>query len=504
MHKDFMDLFHGLDRAHGTYAVDNSRADGKMTGKAATFAKPVTEELWIAHLEGKRSLGIIPINDDSKCRFGAIDIDVYKGLNIHTLAKKVKSLDLPLVAIRSKSGGCHLYLFTNEWVSAGLLQSKLRELAAGLGYGTCEIFPKQTQLLVDRGDIGQWINMPYFGGDGTNRYAIDASGKKLSAKEFITFARATRVDIGDLESAHIDVNEILEDGPPCLQFLASQGIPEGNRNDGLYNFGVYLKKAFPDIWEMKLEEWNHKFFKPQLSSTEVQGVIKSLRRKEYQYTCSKPPIVAHCNSALCRLRKFGIGGTGSLPVMHSLTKYASTPPLWFIDVEGSGRMELTTEDLQNQTKFQKRCMEALNVMPMPLNKVAWTQIINHLLENVTIIVAPADASPVGQLMEMVERFCTGRAQAKVKEEILLGKPFLDPEKGRHYFRLSDLMSYLERHRYREFKVHQITAIIKNHGADHHFFNLKGKGINCWSLSSFDTPNESFDIPKEIKDDRPEF
>ena len=313
-----------------------------------------------------------------------------------------------------------------------------------------------------------------------------------------------RVDIGDLESAHIEVDDILEDGPPCLQFLAKQGIPEGNRNDGLYNFGVYLKKAYPDIWETKLEEWNHKFFKPPLTSVEIQGVIKSLRRKEYQYSCSKPPIAAHCNSALCRLRKFGVGGNGSMPVMHSLTKYASSPPLWFIDVEGSGRMELTTEDLQNQTKFQKRCMESLNVMPMPLNKASWAQIVNHLLENVTIITAPSDASPVGQLMEMVERFCTGRAQAKVREEILLGKPFLDPANNRYIFRLSDLMSYLERHRYREFKVHQITAIIKSKGADHHFYNLKGKGTNCWSMPSFDTPTGEFDIPKEIKDDRPEF
>ena len=49
---------------------------------------------------------------------------------------------------RSKSGGAHIYLFIDEPVSASLLQRKLRQLAASIGFGQAEIFPKQTQLFV--------------------------------------------------------------------------------------------------------------------------------------------------------------------------------------------------------------------------------------------------------------------------------------------------------------------------------------------------------------------
>ena len=39
---------------------------------------------------------------------------------------------------------------------------KAGEISAFLGYGGCEIFPKQEQILVERGDVGNFINLPYF------------------------------------------------------------------------------------------------------------------------------------------------------------------------------------------------------------------------------------------------------------------------------------------------------------------------------------------------------
>jgi len=141
-------------------------------------------------------------------------------------------------------------------------------------------------------------------------------------------------------------------------------------------------------------------------------------------------------------------------------------------------------------------MEKLNIMPNKMNDNAWTKLINHLFENLTIIEAPADASPVGQLFEHVERFCTGRVQAKNRDELLLGKPW--EEDGRHYFRVADLMAYLDRMHFREYKVHQVTAILKANGAEHHFFNCKGKGLNCWSVAEFDKHEGEFEVPKDVE------
>jgi hypothetical protein len=487
----FNDVFLGLTRAHGTYVINGERADGKKQGKAQTIREDVTLNMWSDHLEGKRSLGIIPINDNSECYFGAIDVDTYDGLDFTEINKKLEEYKLPLFPCQSKSGGVHLYLFTKEAVPAGLMQAKLRDIAAALGFGGCEIFPKQTHILAERGDIGQWINMPYF---GKTRWC---NGMPPTA--FIERAEQTRLTKAALEKLETPkVQGDFDDGPPCLQHLAGQGFPQGTRNNGLFNVAVYCRKRNPDDWQKDMEEFNVRLMDPPLPSTEVQGVIKSASRKDYQYTCSKAPVAPYCNPAVCKLRKFGVGTSNDMPAVHSLTKYNTTPPLWFLDVDGGGRLELDTDDLQNQRRFQRKCMERLNVMPTKMSDPAWTKLINHLLENLTVIEAPVDASPVGQLFEHVERFCTGRVKAKNRDELLLGKPWT--EDGRHFFRVADLMAYLDRMHFRDYKVHQVTAILKANEAEHHFFNCKGKGVNAWSVPEFQQHEGDFETPSEVEQD----
>lgn len=489
----FMRLFQGLDRAYGTYDVSGPKdGSSKLVGKAVTVAKPVTQELWEGHLKGKQGIGIVPINDGGKTSFGAIDVDVYP-IDIPEIAKKVEGFSLPLVPVRSKSGGCHLYLFTKDPISAVLMQRKLREFAAALGYGASEIFPKQTRLITERGDAGNWINMPYFGGSVTERYAILGDGRKLSAEEFLDYAEKLVIAEKDLEKLGLRVAEELKDGPPCLEHLLAHGFQPGTRNDGLFNVGVFLRKMNPDSWQKDLEEYNMKYMSPPLSASEVISIAQSLNKKEYGYTCHKPPIKSHCQAAKCRLRKFGVGPSQGMPVLTGLTKYDAQPPIWFLDVEGGGRIELTTEDLQNQARFQRRCMDALNVMTPLQGRHAWQSIIQDLLDNVTVIEVPKDATPVGQLLEHVERFCTSKVQARTRDELLLGKPWFN--EGRHYFRMSDLIAYLDRQRFNGVSVSKLGSILKEHGAEHHFFVLKSKGTNCWSMSEFSKQVGTHEAPK---------
>jgi len=343
--------------------------------------------------------------------------------------------------------------------------------------------------------------MPYFKCHGpSQRYAIDKEGKKLSVEEFLTLAEGSLLTLEQAEELRVEVNYELEEGPPCLQVLTKQGFPEGTRNNGLFNLAVYSRKAFPDTWRAEVERYNIKFMDPPLTSTEVLSVIKSADRRTYQYTCSRSPIAPHCNAPVCRLRRHGIGNDGQIPAIHSLTKYDSDPPIWFLDVEGTGRIELETDDLQNQRRFQKRCMERLNMLPARMSDNAWSQLINHLFETLNIIEAPADASSVGQLFELIERFCTNRAQALSKDEILLGKPW--SEGGKYYFRISDLMAFFDRQHFRDFKVYQVTSLLKQRSAEHHFWNIKGKGVNLWSLPAFQRQKEGYDVPQDDKEDIP--
>ena len=180
----FKTIFKGLERAYGQYRSGEQKENGKQGGQAYIVKGLVTDQMWQDHLEGKGpSLGIIPIMDDSKCYWGCIDVDMYP-INLKELVQKINSKQLPLIICRSKSGGAHIFIFTKEAVSAVLMREKLSDIAAFLGFANCEIFPKQIEIRAERGDTGNFLNLPYFGGDETDRYAINDDGKSHSLIEF--------------------------------------------------------------------------------------------------------------------------------------------------------------------------------------------------------------------------------------------------------------------------------------------------------------------------------
>ena len=240
-----------------------------------------------------------------------------------------------------------------------------------------------------------------------------------------------------------------------------------------------------------MEEYNREFLSPPLAASEVLTIIKQLRTKDYNYKCNDQPICSHCNSGLCKTRKYGISPSAAIPSFGSLTKQNSNPPVWFLDVEVN-RLEMSTEDLQNQTRFQRVCMEAINKMPPKMSERAWQGLIQNLLDNVTIIDVPKDASIEGQFLDLVEVFCTDRAQAQTKEEILLGKPFT--EDNQTFFRLSDLEAYLQRHNFRYFSRPKITARLRDLDAVHSGVNIKGRFVNLWGIPSFDSQTDPFNLP----------
>ena len=240
--------------------------------------------MWQDHLDGKTpSLGIIPIMDDSKCFWGCIDVDMYP-LNLKELVQKINSKKLPLIVFRSKSGGAHIFIFVKESVSAKLMREKLSRISALLGFANCEIFPKQIEIRADRGDTGNFLNLPYFNGDDTDRYAINNEGKSYSLQEFFTKyseLSLTEEQFKDLTTNKKKNGEIF-DGPPCLENLMQEKIPEGGRDNTLYQYAVYAKKKWPDSWQDKLDEFNHKYMDPHLPSKQIHKTINQHEKKNYQ------------------------------------------------------------------------------------------------------------------------------------------------------------------------------------------------------------------------------
>ena len=499
----FMTIFDGLKEAHGYFKIEKTGANGKAQGKAGVLREPRTKQLWEKHLSGDgNGLGIIPINEDNQCVWGCIDVDVYP-LDHKFLIEKVRKLKLPLVVCRSKSGGAHCFLFSKEWVAAKDMQRSLQHMSAALGYGESEIFPKQIKLHLDRGDVGNFLNLPYYDHDNGLRYAFLDDGTSASLDEFIALYEQyaqTPEEVVKLQVTDSGANEIIaKDGPPCLQILCKQRISEGGRNNGLFNIGVYLRKAFPDSWESEILRYNMEYLSPPLPLPEVNIVAKQLERKEYAYKCNDAPINAYCNKELCRTRKFGIGAAVAGATIANLRKYNSTPPVWFMDVNGEP-LELDTEALMSQLMFQKACMEQLNFMPRSVAKQQWESRISTLMTEMrdnesAIMEVAVDASISGQFYDYLEEFCRHLQQAQDKEEILLRRPWTDEEEEVTYFRLKDFESYLKKNKFFEYKSHKIAQRLRDINGDSLVLKIKGRAVRVWKIPAFENAEIDLKTPQ---------
>ena len=103
------------------------------------------------------------------------------------IINKIRNLQLPLVPCRSKSGGMHIFLFLKNPVSARLVREKLREVASGLGYSSVEVFPKQSTILIEKGDLGNFLNLPYYNSKSTTRYAYKDDGTAATIARVLFF-----------------------------------------------------------------------------------------------------------------------------------------------------------------------------------------------------------------------------------------------------------------------------------------------------------------------------
>lgn len=497
----FSAIFNGLQLAYGTYKIEKKQANGKNTGRAAIVREPRTTKLWEGHLSGQgRAIGIIPINEDNMCVWGCIDVDQYP-LDHKLLVEKIRKLKLPLVVCRSKSGGAHCFLFTTEWVEAKEMQATLQQISAALGYGGSEIFPKQVKLHLDRDDVGNFLNLPYYDAEEGLRYAIKDDGSSAELTEFFdlydqykqTPEQLTALQIGDDEEV-----APMKDGPPCLQILLRNKISEGGRNNALFNIGVYLRKAYPDTWEAEILQYNMQYLEPPLPLNEVNIVAKQLTRKDYAYKCSDAPINSHCNKELCQTRKHGIGAAAQGATVANLRKYDSIPPVWFVDVNGEP-LELDTEGLMSQPTFQKSCMEQLNFMPRTVQKAVWETRISALLNEMkdnesAIITVSEDASISGQFKDYLEEFCVHMQTASDKEEILLRRPWTDEEENVTYFRLKDFESFLKRNKFFEYKTHKIAQRLRDIGGESSVLRIKNRTVRVYKIPSFDVPDTEVSAP----------
>lgn len=486
----FMGLFRGAERSHGTYAEEDEEAGGKRTIKrtARTLREPVTEELWALHLAGERPLGIVPICEDDTCTWGAVDIDVYT-LDIPDLVKMLAEASVPAIVCRTKSGGAHVYLFFSEPIPAEAVVPKLRELAAFVGHGGSEIFPKQTTVLVKRGDLGSWLNMPYFGGDRSERYAVTPMGTGLSMERFLATAQASSLSRRGLADLRLQRTvEGFEAGPPCLESLTATGFPPHTRNNGMLAMGILAKKMHPDNWKQVLEKWSREYGgDPPFPNEELNSIIRSLSRKEYNYRCNDAPLNMRCNVGVCRSRPHGVGNGAGATVLEKIHVLKTEPPIFFVTLKTPAvSVEMNGADILNPKMFQDAVINQHREVIPEYKKQDWQNWVRVAMADSIEIEAPPDASVKGKFAEILEQFVTGRHRADSLEDLLSGKPWHDEENGTVHFRLTDVEEALHRAKFSAdgrngFTRSWITVRLKNLGGTSGQKKLKGQNTNIWCV-----------------------
>lgn len=508
---DMRELFEGYEFAHGTYIVRGANDRGKMEGKALTLKGGATEQDWKLHLSGNGpGLGIIPLLSDDTVVWGCIDIDII-GIDLKALETKCRQFSFPLVICRSKSGGAHAFLFFSERVPAVKAINALTTWASVLGYGGCEIFPKQSTRYNEE-DIGNWLNMPYFYAERTNRYCLH-DGEELDIDQFLEFAysmRQTEAYLDNLPQGDRldgkDLNEgLFEEGPPCLQIIHAQGgLPDGTRNEGMYNVAVYLRKRFPDKWKDHLQEYNLAMCDPPLSLSDINTIAKSVDKKAYDYRCKKPPIQSHCNRKLCYKREWGVGEGASSPgrpEVLEMKKIIGNPTIVYVTINGT-RVKFEHDEFIVQPAFQKKVHEMVNIMPPPLPPDRWVRFINDISQNADIEEAPHDVTEAGHFESLFYSYVTGLAKNQTVETFVTSMYPLRTEEGEVWFRYDGLVKFLGQQNYKIKSNTGIAELLKSppFHAKSSTVDVKGKRHRIWKMKAPDISTIDTSAVKVRSDD----
>ena len=316
--KDFIKYFTGLKRNFGFCNIKNGYKDpdtGKLKfnpGDYGWSGKLITEEDYAQHLNGTKSIGIQPCDDNGLARFGAIDIDpkVYKNLDIKFYLDTIQEKKLPLIPIKSKSGGLHLYVFTEELVKAKVVKDFLEQVLFLFKLPiTTEIFPKQTKLGTNTDDQkvnGNFINLPYF--NKNERVALDPSGQEMTLDLFLKVVGMnlmTSTKLKDISENIVKIEltggaEEFKDGPPCLEILSKEKMDDG-RDRFLYNYMVFAKKKYADDWAKKVLQAGRNYFEFNETWTDdyIKKKIKNWEKDTKGHTCNDQLLAPVCVKSEC-------------------------------------------------------------------------------------------------------------------------------------------------------------------------------------------------------------
>ena len=318
----FRRCFGGRTDAYGTRDLRN--------GRAWQVKQPVTDEVILAHLQGKQPYGVYLLVDD-RTRAVAADFDIDDLEPPMEFRTAAMSYGLATYLERSKSKGYHGWMFLDErGVSAAKARLIVRHILAEIGQPHTEVFPKQDRL-DSRTSYGNFIYAPLFGTlffQGRTVFLDPSTGFKPHADQWQVLADVERVTERQLDDL-IEINELTPAAvaapvpdadhsmvgvaksfglPPCAQRMLTEGVSDYQRVT-CFRLAVQLKKAgLPeDIAVATLRAWATKNRpageKRVITEDEILAQVTGAYSRDYRSCgCADPAVTPYCDPD-CPLRR---------------------------------------------------------------------------------------------------------------------------------------------------------------------------------------------------------
>jgi|TARA_R100001594_G_scaffold122498_1_gene158661 hypothetical protein len=535
--KSFIKYFTGLKRNYGYCNVEKGYPDpdtGKIKFDLKDYGwarKPIVDQDYIDHLEGKRSIGINPCDDEGLAIFGAIDIDPknYIDFKPEKYLKIIETKELPVIPVKSKSGGLHIYVFTKERVKASDIREFLEKLLFVFGLpAKTEIYPKQTSLEATDGrrPSGNFINIPYY--NKKDRVAVDTTNTEIS---FDTFMKAIELNAQTEEGLKNFGAEIINkelknaapefiDGPPCMGIICGmldkgEYVSPGKegehskmpdeRDRYLYNYMVFAKRKYPDSWETKVLEHARKYihYDTIWGDDKVNKKIKAWKGDTAGYTCYEDPIQAKCAKHVCLRRKFGVGTqlNGAWPDIISVTRLDYKPqPKYFLYVkQPTGKIKTVyakhVKQIIEQRELKALIADATKIVPPPIKQKDFQAIINDLWAKLDVETPDPESQPAGILFRHIKEYLND-IRATTYASFKSGGVLVEDDKA--YFLFHKFYEELKRNEWKydeaETKT-MVKEIFKGKRVQKRFPKAKENAIWCTELEMEKFEEE--DPPEEL-------
>lgn len=505
----FHRLFRGFEARYGRFDISSRSESGKLVGKARTIYEDVKPSDYASHVAGEYGIGVIPLTEDDRVHFSAIDVDKYD-IDDFDLAQRVSLL--PVVVTRSKSGGAHVWLFSDSGIDAALAVAFLKNLAGQLGHGKSEIFPKQTAR-ASSDDVGNWINLPYMG--DTRRAVLvarndagDAVRVDASLEQFLAVAEKCADVVTDVwltefaaqlrtERADADLTEDWYDGPPCVQRLfvgdrvaldratkareagkidddelarrvaaAQPQLVEGGRNTAFFNAGTYLFRKYGSIDKVLEILTNINAVGGfGLARAEIELISKQ-SKKEFGFQCNEEPLCGLCQRSLCRRRKYGIGSRANdIPIeISGFTKIMSDPPMYAFNADGA-RVRMDAKEILNQRTFAIHVLDAATKVWPLMQEAKFRDLLQTWMSAVDIVDGPPDSDRRSIITRALQEFVVERRfNGATKDPYFRGRVWWSDDEKEAWFDMTAFRKFLRREsaHYEPREVSQVVQDLGGH------------------------------------------